>query len=391
MYPILYPANATTFTNQGLGALSDAISCTVTEERDGEFELSLSYPVKGLHFDEMVEGMLIKSKPNDYSKPQLFRIYAVEKKYGGLASVSAEHISYELNNYPVLPQASKITASAEAIWTKFSSGADGYSPPIPVNGRFTFESEDDTEKEFKITEIITLRQLLGGYSESILNKLKGEYEFDNFRIVLHKNRGKDNGVTVKYGKDLTDLTQDISIEDLYTHVFPYARKTIYSEDGYDSSEVIVYAPSASSDTTAGSWNNRVISIKSDGVTLESKYGFMRTLYLDLTDKFDSDSDFQESDVKNKCESYISDNPDLKKPKISVDVSFEPKRVKTSDPYVTNLEKVGLCDFVRVVYPLYGIDEKLRVNKTVYDVLSERLTKIEIGAVKSTFADSIRSQ
>ena len=49
MKPILYPAAETEFSNNGLGRLSDAISCTVTEERNGQYELELTYPVAGLH------------------------------------------------------------------------------------------------------------------------------------------------------------------------------------------------------------------------------------------------------------------------------------------------------------------------------------------------------
>ena len=36
MKPILYSSTATSFNNQGLGVLSDAVSCTVVEERNGE-------------------------------------------------------------------------------------------------------------------------------------------------------------------------------------------------------------------------------------------------------------------------------------------------------------------------------------------------------------------
>ena len=44
---LLYPSTETEFQNNGLGALSDAISCTVTEERNGMYELEMQYPVSG--------------------------------------------------------------------------------------------------------------------------------------------------------------------------------------------------------------------------------------------------------------------------------------------------------------------------------------------------------
>lgn len=42
---LLYPSTETEFQNNGLGALSDAISCTVTEERNGMYEMEMQYPV----------------------------------------------------------------------------------------------------------------------------------------------------------------------------------------------------------------------------------------------------------------------------------------------------------------------------------------------------------
>ena len=43
---LLYPSTETEFQNNGLGALSDAISCTVTEERNGMYELEMQYPFR---------------------------------------------------------------------------------------------------------------------------------------------------------------------------------------------------------------------------------------------------------------------------------------------------------------------------------------------------------
>lgn len=72
MIPILYNENTTNFASFGIGALADTLSCEVTEERNGVYELVLKYPVKGLHFGEIKKERLIKAKPNDTSKPQAF-------------------------------------------------------------------------------------------------------------------------------------------------------------------------------------------------------------------------------------------------------------------------------------------------------------------------------
>lgn len=46
----LHESTEMSFTTNGLGALSDAITCEVTEERNGEFELEMEYPVTGIRY-----------------------------------------------------------------------------------------------------------------------------------------------------------------------------------------------------------------------------------------------------------------------------------------------------------------------------------------------------
>ena len=50
MIPILYSPTETNFTTNGLGGLSDCISCEVTEERNGAYTMQIVYPIDGLHF-----------------------------------------------------------------------------------------------------------------------------------------------------------------------------------------------------------------------------------------------------------------------------------------------------------------------------------------------------
>ena len=77
MIPVLYRANATEFTTFGLGALSDAISCEVTEERNGAFELVMKYPTTGQNYNLLANERLVKAKPNDTANDQAFRIYRI--------------------------------------------------------------------------------------------------------------------------------------------------------------------------------------------------------------------------------------------------------------------------------------------------------------------------
>ena len=103
MIPVLYPANSTSFTTFGLGALTDTLSCEVTEERNGVFECILKYPITGQHYKLIAKERIIKAKPNDTGEPQAFRIYRMTKPLDGVVTVYGQHISYDLANVPVMP------------------------------------------------------------------------------------------------------------------------------------------------------------------------------------------------------------------------------------------------------------------------------------------------
>ena len=49
MIPIVYDATTTNFNNQGLGMLRDVETAIVTEERNGIYELTLTYLVGGVN------------------------------------------------------------------------------------------------------------------------------------------------------------------------------------------------------------------------------------------------------------------------------------------------------------------------------------------------------
>ena len=92
-YPILYQPTTTNFNNNGIGKLSACVSCEVTEEANGIFELAMTYPMDGIHFDEIGDRAIIKAKADQFREPQLFRVYAISKPMNGIVTVLAEHIS----------------------------------------------------------------------------------------------------------------------------------------------------------------------------------------------------------------------------------------------------------------------------------------------------------
>ena len=112
--PRLFPADSTTWTTEGLGVLGDAISCVVTEERNGAYELRMVYPLGGSHFDDIAVRSIILAKPNPFGGAQPFRVYSITKPLNGRCTIRAAHLSYDLSGIPVTPFTAS-AASAAAI------------------------------------------------------------------------------------------------------------------------------------------------------------------------------------------------------------------------------------------------------------------------------------
>ena len=212
MIPILLSGTAVT------GFLADALTCVVTEERNGIYELSLTYPVTGSLYSELAVDRFVKDKPNDTSDLQLFRIYEITKTINGVVTVNAEHVSYALSHYPV--NDISVTGNAALVINTILSNANAN---LAASHDFSVATTGLSASKKYEYAVGSVRSALGGSDGSVLDVFGGEYEFDNYVIRLHKSRGTDTGVIVAYGKNLTDIEVTTSMENSYTHLFPYCK------------------------------------------------------------------------------------------------------------------------------------------------------------------------
>lgn len=355
--PILYEANEIRFVTDGIGTLRDAVSCSVTEERNGIFELSMEYPVNGLHYAELRPDRIIKAQPNEMDNPQPFRIYRISRPMNGIVTVDAEHISYKLNAIPVAGfRASGNAASALGALMRAAVTPTG----------FTTASDITTAAATEITEPCSVRACLGGREGSLLDRWGGEYKFDGFLVELRAHRGRDTGVVIEYGKNLTDLTQEERIDNAYTAVMPYARKTV------EDAEQFYYIP------------ERFLCAESAGA-----FAFPRIQPVDFSNQFNEGEIPSEEKLRELARAYMKNNA-VGVPKVSINVAFAPLWQTEEYKNIAPLERVNLCDTVTVRFPRLGVDATAKVIKTVYDVLKGRYSSIELGDAHSKFTDTVKS-
>lgn len=348
--PILYEATELNFTSNGVCRLAEATECHVTEERNGEYELTLTYPITGKYYDQIQEGMYIAATHDDKGDRQAFRIYRRSAPFNGLVQVFAHHISYALNNIILNP----ITATSAA------DAFDQMETDTVTTNPFTMWTDVTTAGNFKNETPSSIRSALGGKRGSILDVYGGEFEWKMFTVYLRAQRGINSGVTVRYGKNLTDLDQVVDAGSVYNAIVPFWFGT------ENDADVLVTLPEH--------------YVAATGVTNPVMVA------MDFSSEFQNKPEV--ADLRSAAASFLSSNQPWI-PSENIKISFVQLWQTEEYKDVAVLQRLSLCDRVNVYYPAMGITaENVEIIKVVYNVLLDRYDSMELGDARSTFADTL---
>ena len=346
MIPILYESTATTYTTNGIGRLSDCVSCLVTEERNGIFEVEFQYPVTGRLYSEIIEGRIISVMHDDTKTRQPFIIYRRSAPIDGLVTFNAHHVSYELAHSILQPFTASSVGEAFSLLPTKSITPCG----------FTFWTNKIVSAAFSVKVPASIRETLGGTEGSILDTFgSGEYEWDNFTVKFWQNRGSNSGITLRYGKNLTDLTQEKDVSEMYNACVPYWT---------DGEQTVTLG------TTV---------LTMSGVT------DVVAVPMDMSDAFEEAP--TTAQLQQAAQTRL-DNSGGWKPDENIEIDFV--ALWQTDEYaeVAPLQNLKLCDTITVVHPALGLTATAKVIKTVYNALLEKYDAIEIGDPKTSFADAL---
>lgn len=351
MIPILFDSTATTFNTNGIGRLSDAISCVVTEERNGPYDLEMVYASNGIHYHDIKHSRIIVCKPNKAQDRQAFRIYHITKPINNRVTILAHHLSYDLNQIPVMP----FTA------TGITSALNGIKQNSVESNVFTFSTDSpNTDTFFALTKPKSARGCLGGDEESILATFSGssgiEYLWDNYNVSALLHRGANNGVVLRYGKNITDLKQEENIDQTITGVLPF---WVDPETDVALIGDVQYSPYV---------NN---------------YPMRRTISLDCSEHFET------APTKEQLNAFAFSYVQTQGiPDVNISVSFV--ELSRTDEYkqMASLESVNLCDEVAVYFEKLGISTTAKVIRCVWDVLADKYRSIQIGNPRSNLASTL---
>lgn len=340
MIPVLYDSITvgTVPTNYGRGALSDCLGYEVTEQKNGSYEMTLSYPATGLHADELTVGAIIKAKANYTDDPQLFYIYRVGKTINGRFSVYCRHVSYYLSgNVITSGSAANVAAACALLQTKATN--------------WTITTNKSSAASFNITEPSSVRSWFGGKAGSLIDVYGGEWHYDNFTCELLAQRGADRGVTIRYGKNLTELSQDINIENLATSVQGYYKDT---------------------QTGAVTLGTKTPT----GLTLD----YPRDIVVDFSGNIDTQSATPiATQINALTTKYISGHV-LDRAINSIKLNFA--------QLGTGADRVELGDTVKIYFKALGITATARCIAVTWDGLADRYKSATFGDARTDITDTI---
>lgn len=379
MIPILYAEAERVFQSGGIGSLADIVSCIVTEARNDVYECEFVYPVTGRHYSDIQERRIILATHDDTQTVQPFEIYARSAPINGLVTFYAHHISYKLSNTVVMPFTA--TSCADAM-SKIDSN-------IVNENSFTFWTDKSVNGSYVLTEPKLVRPVLGGEEGSLLDVYgKGDYEFDFFQVKLHTNRGIHTDVEIRYGKNLSDIEHNTDLSSTYNAIVPY---WVNQDTGAVMTLPEGYLIRPDADYYDADLTDEGLDILRDenGNPIQVRTAPVVAIPFPMNDYFETQP--TENELRTLAQGLL-DSSDSWIPHETIKVDFVQLWQTEEYEQYAPLQRVRLCDTVRVYYPELGvIADQEKVVKTVYNVLLDRYDEIELNQLPTTLSQLTTNQ
>lgn len=333
-------------------------TCEVELTLEGVAELTLEHPIDDLGRWEYLVTDNVIAAPTPYSKKQLFRIYDYTKTETEVTAY-ARHIFYDSAGEMLVDVRPTDKTGQEALDIILSGTK--YKAKTNIRTRST---------AYYIRK--NIMEAIGGDDEnSFINRWGGERMYDNFTVIINDRLGGDYGACAEFGRNMTGIEADISIDDVVTRIIPesYNGYTLEGEEPWVDSPLI------------GNYANpRAAVIKFEDVKLledcqEGEEGF-------------STLELLREELKRRCEKEYENG--LDKPKVNYKVDLV--EIADTDDYkdYKKLTTIGIGDDVLTR------DRKLKINVTarcirlVYDCIEEENTEVELGNYTENYFDKTTS-
>ena len=199
--------------------LHEATSAIVKETMNGDFTLTVKYPISDSGIYQLIqEDMLIKA-PTPVLGAQLFRIKKPVENNDHL-EITAYHISDDVMQRSITP----MSVTSQSCGMALSRMVQNTKTAL---GDFSFNSDIQDRRTFNTTETETLYSVLLDGKHSIVGTWEGELVRDNFAMTIKKSRGENRGVVITTHKNLKDYQRTKNSQNVVTRI--HAKSTFKPE------------------------------------------------------------------------------------------------------------------------------------------------------------------
>ena len=312
----------------------------VIKEDNGEFYLDVELPLS--YIDDITPNRLLVS--NTPQGDQAFRITNVENRKTKI-KFEAKHISYDSMNY-VIQDSYVVDKDCNSAINHLNNATDTLSP-------FTVSSNISLIASYRC-----VRKSLYEAWQVLLERYGGHLVRDNYNVAINSSIGQDNGVVVRYAKNLKDITASYDWSAVATKLLPVGK------DGLLLPEVWL-----TSGTQYDIPYTKVVSFSQDNINEQ--------------DYKDEDGNVDEVAYQNAL------IDDLRSEGTEYLIANAVPRVNYT--LQANLEKISdVGDTVLVKDERLGIDITTNIISFDYDCILEKYSQLQFGNFKKTLNNLMSS-
>lgn len=396
MIPILYDKYETDFLSNGLGQLGDCLTCTVTEEVNGIYELEFTYPMSGAYYEQLINAGGVVACTHDHNGDiQLFDIYKYSAPIDGIVTFYGSHVSYRLgfrlrgynDDLDGIPRTS--------VDLLFYAWNRAWMDMFPATVQFQFTDYSGLSGgRFRAKAPYIVRDAMFNTSDeaynlyeqgSVLQLWKGEWAFDNFNVSYYKKRGTNRGVQIRYGKNMTAVQRERDTYGIVSAVVVYCRVFDQDLNAYISREVTVQSPQTEHDLSP--WDVRQNQrMYCNGEEMLFQPAIIRPILMDISSEYQTLPSPEE--MRKIGLEYMSKNSTWRA-NDNITVNFLDLYDTPEYENIRGLSDCRIGDFVSILYPQLGIvSDGIEIMSLTYDVLAERVTEMQLNTIRTTLAQVI---
>lgn len=330
----LFGTTDTDFSSNG-DAVIQPFKAKVHKEDNGKFYLNVEADIS--YVDILTENRIIVADTPQGA--QAFRIKNPEKTKSKI-TIKAQHISYDAQNY-VIADSYVVDKNCNDAMDHLNSATDNPSP---------FQTVSDIAA---VNSYRCVRTSLYDAFSTVLERWGGHFVRDNHRFGIMSTIGRDNGVTVRYKKNLKEMTCTANWDNVVTKLMPVGKDGLLLDEVYLYSKIQYDIPF----TKVVSFNQNVD----------------QDLYKDAEGHLDETAynNALIEDLRNQGQAYVDENC---VPKVNYTLK-------------ANLEKLtDIGDTIEVIDEPMGIDIVTHVISYDYDCILGKYTELEFGNFQQKVSD-----